>query len=545
MSLNEVPSCEEEDEGDGEREVEVEEGEDIGGAIFRGFIFRRRPSSSFKSQSAALELAEKGASVLLIEKEKVSGGNSAKASSGINAAQTDHQSELHVYDTVDAFYRDTMSSCVSGEEPSATDGSLVVSDDMKNMVKALSSDSSAAITFLESKANVPKLSLVAQLGGHSFRRTHRHAPPKEGPPTSVGFVITKAIAGSLQKYPKVQLVTEMRVKALIVHTDTHKIMGVECEDLKTEGKRDKTSFLAKGGVILTTGGFGANAYLIAKVNPDLAKKQLSSTNGPWAQGEGLTLAENVGAHLKDLKEIQVHPTSFVDPKDPTCRTKFLAPELLRGLGGILLNTSGRRFVDELATRDVVTNAILQQPGGQAFIVLDEKAATAFGKGLGFYKFKGFVTTVSNSEWQKQKKVGHFDIYSELADVIQARSNTTSTSPVVLKEALNAYVRAAKGAQEDLFGKKVFPSDGFDKDATELHVALIVPSIHYTMGGVAIDEYGRALNKDAQAIPGLFAAGEVTGGVHGRNRLGGNSLLECVVFGRRAANTAYQLLQGTV
>lgn len=230
-----------------------------------------------------------------------------------------------------------------------------------------------------------------------------------------------------------------------------------------------------------------------------------------------------------MDRVQVHPTGFIDPRDPHNKSKFLAPEKLRGVGGVLLGSrSGSRFVDELATRDVVAKALLSQPGQEAFLVLSSQGAALFGPTLKFYASRGFFSRL--------------DTLAQLAQHVGAEEDR-------LRRELEAYNAAAAAAAaagrpedgvdaaatRDAYGKTVFPSS-FDLQQP-FFVARVTPVIHYTMGGVAINPQGQVLGAGGEPVPGLFAAGEVTGGVHGANRLGGNSLLDCVVFGRQAGTAA--------
>jgi succinate dehydrogenase/fumarate reductase flavoprotein subunit len=198
----------------------------------------------------------------------------------------------------------------------------------------------------------------------------------------------------------------------------------------------------------------------------------------------------------------VHPTGFVDPSDPDAGTKFLAPEKLRGVGGVLLAAAGQRFTDELATRNAVSAAIAELPGRRAFLLLGADSAAQFGPALGFYVSKGLMKQVQG--WQ------------EAAAAMGLPANDT------LAAELRGYNEAA-AAGTDAFGKSVFPA-AIDLEGA-MYLGQVEPVVHYTMGGTRIDPEGHVLRPDSTPLPGLFAAGEVAGGVHGRNRLGGNSLAE--------------------
>lgn len=211
--------------------------------------------------------------------------------------------------------------------------------------------------------------------------------------------------------------------------------------------------------------------------------------------------------------MQVHPTAFVDPANPTSGSKFLAPEALRGSGAILLDSRGTRFANELARRDELTAAI-RGASAPVWLVLPASGADLFGRpAIDFYASKGLFTRAATID--------------ELARHIGV------DAPSLASE-LELYMRDLL-AGKDAFGKTVFPA--VFNEQRETWVAQITPAVHYCMGGLKIESHGAVLGEGGALVEGLFAAGEVTGGVHGRNRLAGNSLLECVVFGRRAAHSA--------
>ena len=262
-----------------------------------------------------------------------------------------------------------------------------------------------------------------------------------------------------------------------------------------------------------------------RVAPSL--RSLPTTNGPETQGDGLRWADAVGAALVDMEHVQVHPTGFWEPGTTASSSVILAPEALRGVGGVLLRPSdGARFTNELGPRDEVTSDILQlerradDEAPTAWLVLRREAASAFGPAFGFYhKVKGFFQEAHGTR--------------ELAGVLGVEEGP-------MRASLEAYADCANREGADPFGKTVFPdpilSDAADE--TVFFAARVTPARHYSMGGVQVDREARVLSADTgRPIPGLFAAGEVTGGIHGGNRLAGNSLLECAVFGSIAGRSA--------
>jgi len=286
--------------------------------------------------------------------------------------------------------------------------------------------------------------------------------------------------------------------------------------------KDEVKIL-KGPVIFGSGGFGGDSNgMLAKYRPDLAN--YPSTNDPRPRSQDLLT--NVGAQLLDMDLVQVHPTGFVEPDHVSKPTKFLAAELLRGEGGILL-FEGKRFVNEMETRKTVTAAISKFPAEDEVpkqwhvqIVLDEGVHKKASPHVDFYLWKGLLRMTTVSELIER-------------------------FPDTALKTLQDYSAAAAGEGEDPLGRKTFGSWAMKEITpdTIIFVGRVTPAIHFTMGGVIINEKSEVLDVNNKHIKGLWAAGEVSGGIHGENRLGGSSLLECVVFGRTAGDQAAKYLLG--
>jgi len=305
---------------------------------------------------------------------------------------------------------------------------------------------------------------------------------------------------------RVQIKKKARVTKLV--KDGESVIGCEYE---FEGQ----IHTAYGPVILATGGYAADFTadsLLKKYRPELW--DLPTTNGDHCTGDGQKLAMAIGAHGIDLEKVQVHPTGLVDPNEPEAKVKFLAAEALRGVGGLLLDNEGNRFVDELQHRDFVTGKIWENGKYPIRLVLNGQASKEI-------------------EWHCKHYVGRglmrrFESGAALAKEM-------GISEQKLAKTFGDYAAGAK-AQKDPFGKKFFQNSDFTMNDV-FHVAIMTPVLHYTMGGLEIDPESRVLSASNKPIPGLFAAGEVAGGVHGANRLGGSSLLGCVVFGRVSGDSA--------
>ncbi|KAJ8085840.1 hypothetical protein PM082_004659 [Marasmius tenuissimus] len=409
-----------------------------------------------------------GARVVLLDKKPSMGGNSVKASSGINGAATDAQRKHDVADSVELFSNDTKASAGSLARP--------------NLIHALTSNSADALNWLTSRFNVD-LSLVSRLGAHSVPRTHRGAG---GAP---GWAMTSALIKKLQELAssepdRIRITQDAKVIKLL-EDELGKVTGVQYE--KGESKHEEKA----DAVIIATGGYAADFSdqgLLSKHRPELL--DLPTASGDHATGDGLRLAASLQkpAALLDVEQVQIHPTGFVDPKSPSSKTKFLAAEALRGVGA---GDSPIR------------------------LILNERSAGVLKTHCDFYVAKGLMK--------------RYESGSQLA--------VEGDVPLEnLQKTFDSHSLYGEGKATDPLGKRHFDNALYTIDAPIL-VAEITPVLHYTMGGVSVDASTHVLDDQGIPISGLYAAGEVIGGVHGKNRLGGSSLLEAVVFGRIAGEVA--------
>lgn len=446
--------------------------------------------SGLAGLSAASQLIARNVPVRLIERGAKPGGNSIKASSGINAAPTRFQP---THD--DAFLSDTIKS--------AGTAMLSSTKHRETLISTLTNSSKDAVEWLVQEKGVD-LSKVSILGGHTFPRTHRGAG--QTPP---GFAIVSTLLNSLKASPLLHLQTSCTVTRVL--QSDHRVTGVEYIN------QDGNSQELLGPVIFATGGFGGDAEgLLAQYRPDL--KGYPSTNDPRPGTQ--PLLTGIGAQLIDMEYVQVHPTGFVDPSDSASPLKFLAAEVLRGDGGVLLR-QGKRFFNELETREKVANAITEKLSisespkqWNIQLVLDEGVYQATKSHVDFYIFKGLM-----------KKATISDLAPDALDSIKE------------------YARIVRGEGLDPLGRTQFAHWQLTEPTPDsvVYIGTVTPVVHFTMGGVLINEKTEVIKEDEQRIEGLWSAGEVTGGVHGANRLGGSSLLECVVFGRIAGDACAEYI----
>ncbi|KAJ7188556.1 fumarate reductase [Mycena filopes] len=440
--------------------------------------------------SAAHTLLERGANVLLLDKQGFMGGNSTKATSGINGAGTQTQQEAGIPDNAKTFFDDT--------KKSARD---LARDDL---IRVLTGRSGDAVNWLQDKFGLD-LSKVARLGGHSQPRTHR------GGAQFPGMVITYAQMERLEDLAvstpeRVRIIKKARVTKLL-KDDSGAVIGVE---YTLNGK----TITEHGPVILATGGYAADFTedsLLKKYRPELW--DLPTTNGDHCTGDGHKLAMSIGGMGIDLEKVQVHPTGLVDPNEPDAKVKFLAAEALRGVGGLLLDNTGSRFVDELQHRDYVTGKMWENKKYPIRLLLNGNASKEIEWHCKHYCGRGLMKRFESGD---------------------ALAKEMGLQPSVLKKTFEDY-NAVVRSKKDPFGKKFFSGEWKYDDV--FNVAIMTPVLHYTMGGLEIDAESRVIDTKGKPIPGLFASGEVAGGVHGANRLGGSSLLGCVVFGRVSGDSA--------
>merc|ERR1712137_1452508 len=467
----------------------------MGGSIFLHSVSMTSPLSKvivvgggLAGLSSAHTILENGGNVLVLDKNAFMGGNSTKATSGINGTPTRTQRAQGVQDGVDAFLRDTIASATGGNP----DGPSYP------LAEVLVNESAPAVEWLIDSFGLD-LSLLGRLGGHSFPRTHR------GKERFPGMTITYAL---MEKLEEIEKQTPDRAKILTKARCTKLLTGADSGVIGCEYQKDGQTFTDYGAVVICTGGYGADFTedsLLKKYRPDVL--HLPTTNGDHCTGDGIKLACDIGGSVVDMEYVQVHPTGLVNPEEPEAKLEFLAAEALRGCGALLLDATGNRFCNELGRRDYVSEQMMAGKGPFR-LVLNGAASREI-------------------EWHCKHYVGrglmkHFKHGSELA-------KDMGISPAVLEETFRKYNDIANSKQ-DPFGKKFFQNAPFKMD-DYYNVAIVTPVVHYTMGGIHTAPNGAVCRADGSAIPGLFAAGEISGGVRGKNRLGGSSLLDCVVFGR--------------
>ena len=473
--------------------------------------------------TAAITAAGEGKSVVILESQSMVGGNSVRATGGMNAGKTVYQDENEFGEsagvektlkTAAEKYADNetitaLAKTVSEQwaayqaDPTGYFDSveLMELDTMiggkgindPELVETLCANSADAIDWLDEHGIT--LHNVSSFGGASVKRIHRPVNA-EGKTVSVGSYMIPLLQENCEK---------AGVKMMLDTTATEILTDANgaAVGVKATGASGETVTVNAKAVVLATGGFGANLDMVVKYKPEL--KGFMTTNAPGIQGQGIEMAQAIGAATVDMDQIQIHPTVEAN-------TAALITEGLRGDGAILINEEGKRFIDEVGTRDVVSAAEIAQTGSYSWLVVDQAMADASSVIQGYIK-KGYTVTGATSEELGKAMGVDAAAFAETMDK------------------WNGYVEAKNDPD---FGRTSFANP---LNTAPYYAVKVTAGVHHTMGGLKINANTEVLNEKGEVIPGLFAAGEVTGGVHGANRLGGNAVADFTVFGRIAGAAA--------
>lgn len=473
--------------------------------------------------TAAITAAGEGKSVVILESQSMVGGNSVRATGGMNAGKTVYQDENEFgesagvektlktaaekyadNETITALAK-TVSEQWAAYQANPTgyfdSVELMELDTMiggkgindPELVETLCANSADAIDWLDEHGIT--LHNVSSFGGASVKRIHRPVNA-EGKTVSVGSYMIPLLQENCEK---------AGVKMMLDTTATEILTDANgaAVGVKATGASGETVTVNAKAVVLATGGFGANLDMVVKYKPEL--KGFMTTNAPGIQGQGIEMAQAIGAATVDMDQIQIHPTVEAN-------TAALITEGLRGDGAVLINEEGKRFIDEVGTRDVVSAAEIAQTGSYSWLVVDQAMVDASSVIQGYIK-KGYTVTG--------------ETYEELGEAMGVDAAAFAET----MEKWNGYVEAKNDPD---FGRTSFANP---LNTAPYYAVKVTAGVHHTMGGLKINANTEVLNEKGEVIPGLFAAGEVTGGVHGANRLGGNAVADFTVFGRIAGAAA--------
>ena len=473
--------------------------------------------------TAAITAAAEGKNVVILESQSMVGGNSVRATGGMNAGKTVYQDENEFgesagvektlktaaekyadNETITALAK-TVSEQWAAYQANPTgyfdSVELMELDTMiggkgindPELVETLCANSADAIDWLDEHGIT--LHNVSSFGGASVKRIHRPVNA-EGKTVSVGSYMIPLLQENCEK---------AGVKMMLDTTATEILTDANgaAVGVKATGASGETVTVNAKAVVLASGGFGANLDMVVKYKPEL--KGFMTTNAPGIQGQGIEMAQAIGAATVDMDQIQIPPTVEAN-------TAALITEGLRGDGAILINEEGQRFIDEVGTRDVVSAAEIAQTGSYSWLVVDQAMVDASSVIQGYIK-KGYTVTGAT--------------YEELGKAMGVDAAAFAET----MEKWNGYVEAKNDPD---FGRTSFANP---LNTAPYYAVKVTAGVHHTMGGLKINANTEVLNEKGEVIPGLFAAGEVTGGVHGANRLGGNAVADFTVFGRIAGAAA--------
>ena len=436
--------------------------------------------------SAAITARNAGANVVLLEKMPAVGGNSLISGAEMNVARNWVQPKLGINDDSPELHaQDTFKG---------GDGK----GDMK-VINVMTHEALDAAKWCRDYLGVRfEDDNLFFFGGHSRKRAL----------IPVGHTGTEFIAKFQAKADElgIPVITNMKAEELIKNKDG-RVVGV-----KATMDGSEYTFNAKGGVVLATGGFGANPEMVKKYNPKIDER-FKTTDAPGSTGEALYMAERAGAQLVNMGYIQTYPIC-----DPISGAIELIADA-RFDGAIMLNQEGKRFVEELQRRDVLSEAILNQTGRYCWVLWNDKIGS----------ISNTVKAHAN-EYEAFTKQG---VMATCDDLKCIADFTKIPFDQLQKTVKRVSDMAGKGNDKDFNHRAGL----MDMQQGKYYVIKAVPSTHHTMGGVRINEKAEALTAEGKVIPGLWAAGEVTGVTHGTNRLGGNAYTDIIVFGRIAGEAA--------
>ena len=473
--------------------------------------------------TAAITAASEGKSVVIVESQPMVGGNSVRATGGMNAGKTVYQDENEFGESAGVEKTLTAAAEKYADNETITALAKTVSEQWAAyqanptgyfdsvelmeldtmiggkgindpaLVETLCENSADAIDWLDEHGIT--LHSVSSFGGASVKRIHRPVNA-EGKTVSVGSYMIPLLEENCQKAGVQILLNTTATKIL---TDANgAAVGIEAT-----GSTGETVTVNAKSVVLASGGFGANLEMVVQYKPEL--KGFMTTNAAGIQGQGIEMATAIGADTVDMDQIQIHPTVEAN-------TAALITEGLRGDGAVLINAEGQRFIDEVGTRDVVSAAEIAQTGSYSWLVVDQAMADASSVIQGYIK-KGYTVTGQT--------------YEELAEAMGVDAAAFAET----MDKWNGYVEAKNDPD---FGRTSFANP---LNTAPYYAIKVTAGVHHTMGGLKINPNTEVLKADGSVIPGLFAAGEITGGVHGANRLGGNAVADFTVFGRIAGKSA--------
>ena len=440
--------------------------------------------------AAAVSANQNGASVIVFEKMPQVGGNTIISGSAFNAADPSRQIPQGIEDSPEKHFEQTLKGGDNMGDPV--------------LVKTLTDNAYPTLQWLESLGMEFKDHVFTVLGG-LWPRAHKPVMP-------LGTGYLKTYMDYVNSHEGITVLTDTKATDIYLEDDGTGVKRASV--VKAQGLNGTVVAQGHKAVIIATGGFGASIELREKYNkhwPSLAN--IGTTNHPGATGDGLALAEAVNADLVGLEYIQLLPMG-----DPV--TGSLSGNIEQAVENrIFINKDGNRFVDEGERRDVMTRALFEQEDTFMWIVLDS------------HNYPTMDTKNNFNETIQELVDQNRAVMADTLDELAGKMNVPAEN---LKAAVAEFNAAVETGGPDSFGRTLFQ---YKMDTPPYFAGGRMPTVHHTMGGIKINEKTQVIDKDGNVIPGLYAAGEATGGIHGTNRLGGNALADINVFGKIAGANA--------
>jgi urocanate reductase len=447
--------------------------------------------SGFAGLAAACEAAGAGAKVVVLEKMPTYGGNSI-INGGVYAAS---DCKLHLRqklnlgeDSVESHLEDTLKGGDRYNFP--------------ELVEVLVKGAPEALNWMIEQGGVELREALTRAGGHSAYRTH-----------TVTAGVGRGFTDPLKKMAEskgVQIRLGSEVTGIWRQDQDGPVQGVSVKS----GRRTMNIAIGKA-LILASGGFSRDVKMRMQFNPAVIP-EFNTTNQPGATGEIIRFAQAIGADALQLNFIQLYP--FAEPETGILDTPAVYPFNGVGYGMIYVSKEGKRFVNELERRDVCSFAQIKLGLKPTYAIFNEAMVLKMGGST-----KEVADGIAKGRFIKAASIG------ELADRIRIPSNA-------LEQTVKAYNQCLKDKKDSEFNKPITASM-LPLDEGPFYAVPQWPAVHHTMGGLRINKHAQVIDIRDKVIPRLYAAGEVTGGIHGSNRLGSNAIPDCVVFGRIAGINA--------
>ena len=464
----------------------------------------------------ASKLSDNSLKILLLEASSKYGGNSNNEIDGINLLIPPDNYEFKNNDNFTCFYDDSFDFGRYASE--------------KDLLTILVGNSYELYDFLFNELDCNYLKLIQSEGSKAPRTLIYNNGIDEEDRMTTGGYLSNMLYNKIKNISSIKILFNANFVDLVINEDYSEIKGVIYQ-IQQDYKIINVTAKSKA-IILATGGYGSDFYAEESILKEFLVQYyyLPTFSTEYTQGVGLKIGRNKGAILIDQRQAEIYPTCFVDLSDRFNRHKIIAPDLFRELGGILMNKRGKRFCDEMSDRRFVGQSIIKNCNiatdpnvikqYEGFLIINEEIKEKYGEKINYYISKGYL-----------KEFESFDDFANYMKISEYYTN--------IRKSIISY-NQAYDQNRDIFGKGKFPTKF--KMGDTIYVGVITPCIFHTLGGIRISENAEILNEEKRPIKGLYAAGQIIGGIHGVMSMQGNILTQSVVFGRLAAKSAVNYIK---